>query len=223
MKRGEKLEFYMKEKGYTARSLSRESDVAYTTIRSMIENDLKNSSIDNVIKLCKALGIQVEDLLEENFNESYVAESKTDKKVITMSSTTYRYLPDVKVSAGIPSAVEGATECEMITIPDNLLGKYAGSKDIFFMRVNGESMNNVIPHDSLIAVKQATIEEIKNGDIVVFSNGYDYSVKFFYETDDKFIFKPSSTEPIFTDYILEKNSEELRLHGKVITYVVNLD
>lgn len=194
-----------------------------TTLQSILERGIGKASIDNVLKICKGLGIKADSLEQiSGYTINAVAEPKVQYK-ISIPSTTYKYLPDVKVSAGVPAIVEGATECEMITIPDNLLGKYAGSKDIFFMRVNGESMNKVIPHDSLIAVKQATVEEIKNGDIVVFSNGYDYSVKFFYETDDKFIFKPSSTEPIFTDHILDKNSEELRLHGKVVTYVVNID
>lgn len=195
-----------------------------TTLQSILERGIGKASIDNVLKICKGLGIKADSLeqISEN-NIDAVAEPKTKSNIVQLPSKTYRYLPDVKVSAGVPLVLEATTEYEAITIPDNLLGKYAGNKDIFFMRVNGESMNKVIPHDSLIAVKQATLEEIKDGDIVVFSNGYDYSVKFFYQTDDKFIFKPSSTEPIFTDYILDKNSEELRLHGRVITYVINLD
>nr|WP_275901158.1 helix-turn-helix transcriptional regulator [Paenibacillus periandrae] len=43
-------------------SLSKASGVAYTTIRSMIERDLANASIDNVLKICRTLGIDAESL-----------------------------------------------------------------------------------------------------------------------------------------------------------------
>ncbi len=213
MQRGEILTNFMDEKGYSVASVARESGVPYTTVRSMIENNLVNSSIDNVIKLCRVLGIAVEDLLEEKGT----TELKEEKR------TVYRFLPTVKISAGLPMDVECTEEVETIEIPDELLGKHAGSPDIFFMRVNGESMNKTIPHDSLIAVKSCYVEDLKNGDIVVYSNGYDYSVKFFYETNEKFIFRPNSTDPIFTDHTVDKVNEELRLHGKVITYIVNMD
>lgn len=68
MKRGEYLEKIIKEKGYTIASLSKESGVPYTTIRSMIERNLKNASIDNVIKICKVLGIKADDLAREEYN-----------------------------------------------------------------------------------------------------------------------------------------------------------
>lgn len=213
MQRGEILTNFMEEKGYSVASVARESGVPYTTVRSMIENNLVNSSIDNVIKLCRVLRIAVEDLLEEKGT----TEIKEEKRSV------YHFLPTVKISAGLPIDVECTEEVETIVIPDELLGKHAGSPDIFFMRVNGESMNKTIPHDSLIAVKSCYVEDLKNGDIVVYSNGYDYSVKFFYETNEKFIFKPNSTDPIFTDHTVEKINEELRLHGKVITYIVNMD
>lgn len=43
-------------------SLSKESGVPYTTIRSMIERNLVNASIDNVLKICSVLGIKAEEL-----------------------------------------------------------------------------------------------------------------------------------------------------------------
>lgn len=212
VKRGEKLSFYMGEKGYNPSSLAKESKVPYTTIRSMIENDLKNSSVDNVIKLCKVLGIQVEDLLYED-NIIKIEEKR---------QSSYYYIP-YKVSAGLPIEIESVQDIESITIPNELLGKHAGSKDIFFIRVNGESMNKVIPHNSLIAVKKCEVTDLKNGDIVVYSDHYNYSVKRFINLGDKVIFRPESTDPTFTEYIVEKDNPDLRLHGKVITYIVNLD
>lgn len=60
LRRGEFLTKLITDKGYTIMSLSKRSGVPYTTIRSMIERDLTNASIDNVIKISKVLGISVE-------------------------------------------------------------------------------------------------------------------------------------------------------------------
>ncbi|MCC9082569.1 S24 family peptidase [Enterococcus faecium] len=60
------------------------------------------------------------------------------------------------------------------------MGKYAGYQDVFFTKINGDSMNNVIPDGSLIAVKKIeSCDELKDGDIVVFSNDNEFSVKIY--------------------------------------------
>lgn len=48
MNRGERLKNIIEEKGYSVMSLSRESGVPYTTIRSMIERNLTNASIGHL-------------------------------------------------------------------------------------------------------------------------------------------------------------------------------
>lgn len=50
----------IEDKGYNVMSLSKASGVPYTTIRSMVERDLSNASIDNVLKICSVLGIKAE-------------------------------------------------------------------------------------------------------------------------------------------------------------------
>ncbi|EFM10135.1 immunity repressor protein [Paenibacillus curdlanolyticus YK9] len=62
LSRGEYLSKIIEEKGFNVMSLSKASGVAYTTIRSMIERDLANASIDNVLKICAILGIKAESL-----------------------------------------------------------------------------------------------------------------------------------------------------------------
>lgn len=73
MQRGEYLLKIMDEKGYNPMSLSKESGVPYTTIRSMLERNLTNASVDNVIKICRVLNISVESLYEPK-NEEYLPE-----------------------------------------------------------------------------------------------------------------------------------------------------
>lgn len=62
MERGEYLLKIMGERGYNAMSLAKASGVPYTTIRSMIERNLSNASIDNVLRIGKVLGVDAETL-----------------------------------------------------------------------------------------------------------------------------------------------------------------
>lgn len=81
MNRGEFLEKLIKDSGHTVMSLSKESGVPYTTIRSMIERNLKNASIDNVIKVTKVLGIKADDLTKEAYTEEDIIKIKEKNRL----------------------------------------------------------------------------------------------------------------------------------------------
>lgn len=80
LRRGELLLRLMEERGLNAMSLSKESGVPYTTIRSMIERDLTNASIDNVIKICKVLNVSVDVFNPANILQM---DNKTDQSVVS--------------------------------------------------------------------------------------------------------------------------------------------
>lgn len=178
-------------------------------------NGNKYPRIGNIQKMADYFGVKKSDLIED----------KSDEKVVTISK--YNYYP-VSISAGLPINVDGITndDVEQISIPDSVMRNHAGSKDVFFMKTNGESMNNVIPHDSLIAVKHTNISNLSDGDIVVYSCDHEYAVKRFYndKANKRFIFKPDSTDLSFIDNVVTyEESKNLKLYGKVVLYIVNLD
>lgn len=150
---------------------------------------------------------------------SDIEEIKNDVPIMT--SSQYAYLPTT-ISAGIPLNVESITGASQISIPDSIMGKYAGNKDIKIMKINGESMNNIMPDQSLIAVKPIELSNLKDGDIVVYSDDHEYSVKRYYNHGDKILFRPDSRDSRFTDYITTAD-DILRIHGKVVLYIVELD
>lgn len=213
MNRAELVESEMEKRGWSARDLSRASGVAYTTIRSMIERNFTNASIDNATKICKALGITVDALVSSDSDGSTLK--------LKTPSNKYAYLPTT-ISAGLPLSVDAITKAEAISIPDELMGRYAGDNNIFITRVNGCSMNKVIPDGSLIAVIPTTLDSLNNGDIVVFSDEHEYSVKYYYKQGNKLIFKPHSDNPTHFDQVFNIN-DDIAVHGKVVTYIVNLD
>ena len=222
MDRGERLKNIIEEKGYSVMSLSRESGVPYTTIRSMIERNLTNASIDNVIKICRVLGIDVESLIDQR--NGVVAEKKTS--YITKPTISLPLYGDI--AAGALSAVEPVTKdnVEYITLPKNMLGKYANRRDLFALKVNGESMNKIIPNGSYVVCKPIEIEELKEDDIVIFSHDSEYSMKRFRRDEENqlLIFSPESTDRKYHDIVIPYDTmNDLKIYAKVIWYAVTLD
>lgn len=176
-------------------------------------NGVKYPRMGNVQKMADYFGVMKSDLIEDR-----------DDVVHLPTSSQYPIYPPI--SAGLPNEVDGVTEndVEIISIPDVVMGKWAGGGDIYITRTNGESMNRIIPHDSLIAVKPIELHELKDNDIVVYRNHGEYAVKRFEKHDDKLVFRPDSTDTSFTDDVVYKeNADDLRIKGKVVLWIVTAD
>src|SRR5690625_2853588 len=202
---GENIRKLRQAKGLTQQQLADKMGASnYTTI-SKWESGANSPRGGDLVELSKLFNVSVDELLGINSNVTL----KTD----------YKFIPTA-ISAGLPIEVDGITETKTISIPDNIMGKWAGNKDIFITRVNGESMNKTIPHDSLIAVRPVSPEVLKNGDIVVYSYDGEYAVKRFYKQDNKLLFRPDSSDMTFTDLVidLENNDLDLKIKGKVVLY-----
>ena len=138
------------------------------------------------------------------------------------TSHEYKYSPE-SISAGLPLLVGGVTNYDSISIPDELMGKYAGHDDIIVSKINGDSMDKLTNDGSFIAIKPIdSADSLNNGDIVVFSHNHEYSVKCFYKHDDTLVFKPYSNNPVHYDQSFSVH-DGVVIHGKVVTYIVNLD
>lgn len=203
---------FLGQKRKTQTDMARDLGLAETTVSSWM-NCERYPRIDKIQMIADYFGVTRSDIQEEEREDNYLA-----------GIYQYPYYP-VGISAGVPLEVEACTETKKISLPDSIMGKWARTKDINVMRVNGDSMNKVIPHNSLIAVKKVELSSLKNGDIIVYSNGHQYSVKRFYndEVNDRVIFRPDSTDPIFTDHTIPyEEAKELKIQGKVVVYIVEL-
>src|SRR5690625_1159658 len=184
------------------------------TVYRYESDEIEDMSINIISDIAKILDI----------DPGYLMGWKQSQENITNVSEYY-YIP-TSISAGQPLNVEGLMEndLETIVLSDVVMGKWAGAKYVFFSRVNGESMNNVIPNLSLIACKRVSLNDLKDGDIVIFSDNNDYGVKRFYAFDNKLLFKPDSDDLKFTDYSVPINyADNVTIHGKVILYIVEAD
>lgn len=174
---------------------------------------------DNTYRLAKALNVDEGWLM--GYDVPMRPNSTKSNYAIEAKTPQYPFIPDA-VAAGIPCTIEGRKDLPTIGISDAIMGKFAGNRHIIIMRVNGESMNKVIPNGSFVAVKtDVSVENLRDGDLVVFGKTHEYSLKHFYNAGDKVIFKPNSTDLTFADHVFDKD-ETIKIVGKVVLYMVGL-
>src|SRR5690625_4635461 len=186
---GERLKHVRLKRGLTLSTIGEKIGRAEATVQRYESGDIKNLKLDMIDELAKIL----------NVNPGYLM-GWTDKEHLT---SEYPFLP-TSISAGVPLEVDALTakDVEKINISDNVMGKWAGNSEVYFTRVNGESMNRVIPHNSLIAVMSVNLEELSDGDIVVYDYDNELSVKRFYKRDNEILFRPDTDDIRFTDRVI---------------------
>lgn len=207
---GERLKAIRTKRGKTLLEVAEVLGKTEATVQRYESGNIKNPKSDTIQELADVYGVSPAYLM-----------GWTEETPLLIAESPYPYITE-PISAGLPATVDGVDDLESLSIPDKVMGKYAGHKGIQLMRINGESMNRVIPNGSLIAVKPTPIENIKDGDIVVYRDCYDYAVKRIYRAGDRVIFRPDSTDMSYTDYVTSGN-EDLNIIGKVVVYIVELD
>lgn len=181
----------------------------------LVEN-MKRSTIKQMSMI---FGVDPKWLMAFDIDEDYSTDSSHSK---------YKMFP-VSISAGCLENIDGIDTYDLVTIADEIMGKYAGRKDVILLKVNGDSMNKLIPDGAYIVVdtNKNHVTDIKDRDIVVFANnGEGYSIKRYVNDvkNERFLFKPESTDDTFTAIeVSYGNSSDLKLIGKVVKYIVSLD
>lgn len=129
------------------------------------------------------------------------------------------------VAAGALAEMESVDvwDVKNIQLPKVILPALSSYANLFAMRVNGDSMDKVIPDHSLVVVKPCEDHLYKDGDIVVFSYNGEYSLKRYRPNAMKgfILFEADSHNTDFQDIPINKDDmPEARIYGKVIFYGV---
>lgn len=207
----------IEQQNITQTELSKKTGITQSSISDWL-NGKYSPKQDKIDILSRALNVSPAYLMgwDEEPEDKVTIIGKAD------IMKTYKYIPS-SVAAGKPDNIDGQNY-QQISIPSSFLGKYANHSNLIIMKVNGDSMNKIIPNGSLIGIlPYETSYDIQDGDIVVFNDSsFDYSVKRYYKVDNKIIFKPESTSPIFTDIVYDLTEENVEIIGKVVMYNVIL-
>jgi transcriptional regulator with XRE-family HTH domain len=62
---GDNIKKLRKKKGFSQDNLARVANIPYTTLTKIESNVVKKPSVQNVAKIARALGVNIEKLLEE--------------------------------------------------------------------------------------------------------------------------------------------------------------
>ena len=205
MKFGTRLKELRKQNSITQTELGRLLGVEKSTI-SMYENGKSFPSYDTLIQIATHFNLSTDYLL-----------GVSDLSNQQQSGT-------IQISSGQPKSTPSSIGLSTLELPPLLLGKYANNDNITIMQVMGESMNKVIANGSIVAVLTGlTINDLNNGDIVVFTKNNHYTIKRFYYNSHHVVLRPDSTDFEFIDisYTIE-DAKDLPLYGKVVMYNVVL-
>lgn len=187
---------------------------SFTTIQKW-KTGMAEPPVGKLYELADILRVNIMELLGE----------ESDNNITDMPISTYKFVP-ASVSAGALTNIDSINYMPSVMIPDFMMGRYAGNRNIILMHVNGESMNNVIQNGAVIAVlTNVDLSDIHDGDIVVIKNGGDYTVKRFYNDSphQEFVFRPDSNNMAFRDIVFSYDAaDDLYLIGKVVMYNVTL-
>lgn len=106
-----------------------------------------------------------------------------------------------RIAAGAPILAEEYVE-EYIAFPKSMLPSH-NEKEVFALRVRGDSMINANIHDGDIAVILKT-SQVKDGDIVVALLGDEATLKYFYKEKDFVRLEPANPKyrPIVTKEVI---------------------
>lgn len=218
MNLGERIKKTRLSRGLTLNELAERIGKTEATIQRYESGNIKNLKNDTIEELANALNVSPAHLMGWDVRTEVI---EFPKDIFTTHLTKLPLFGSI--GAGALAVVDGVTQndVEFLAMPRQFLGRYSDCTNLFAMVVNGESMNKVIKHGSIVVAKPIEIDQYKSGDIVIFSYNNEYSLKRFApdELEGFVLFKSESDDPAFKDIPIP-NSElsSLKLYGKIVYY-----
>lgn len=205
-----RLKLLREEKGLYQADIAKFLGTSTTAI-TYYENEKRDIPTDVLKKLSVFFKVSIDYLLgesNERTSKSYSAMDLSDKLFL---------IPMVgKVPAGEPILANENIEGYLPIDP--IMYNLSSPDNLFFLKVVGESMNNIVKNGSYVLVEKQNYAE--NGDVIVaLVNGDDEAtLKRFKELDNSqfIMLEPDSTLSEYKPRIIDLKNTEFKIIGKVI-------
>lgn len=173
----------------------------------LYENEKRDIGTQTLLKLSDIFNVDIEYILgKTNIRK------KVDRNINLNIRDNIVFIPVYgSIKAGIPNFAEqeiiGTLPVDMSMLPTK------EQEEIFFLKVDGESMNTIAPNGSFVLLKKQNNAE--NGDIVVaLVNGYDATLKKYKKISDNIIMlQPLSNTDEFEDIIVDLEKTDFKILG----------
>src|SRR5690625_5853441 len=109
------LQKLLDRKGITQTQMANELNYPEMTVSNWMKAKTY-PRVDKMQEMADYFGVKRSDIEEIKSNE------------VVMTSSQYTYYPET-ISAGLPLNVDGITQADKISIPDAIMGRYAGRSD----------------------------------------------------------------------------------------------
>lgn len=186
--------------------------------RSAVTNwtsGLNAPDIELIAKIAAVYSVPLSDILEGRiYSSRALAEVEEQNKW---------------VSVPLYGAIAAGTPIEMIEAEGTFpipMAKHEEYPDAFLLRVEGESMNRVLPNGCYALVDPCSDVERDNQPYAVCVNGYDATIKRVHKLNNGFELVPDSTDPTFKPAIYDygvEGTETITPIGRVVYYVLPFD
>ncbi len=187
-----------------------EVGLSKNTIYSVLRNGIGGGSINTVLPILAALGI----------DSNWVIKNR----LIEVGQTGNEF-----VDVPLLGSIAAGTPIEMVEtershpVPAKVMEQYPDAK---LLEVKGSSMNKILPDGSYALVDPCDDIERDNQPYAVCVNGYDATIKRVHKLDNGFELVPDSTDPTYKPKVYdygEPGTETITIIGRVVYHVLPFD
>lgn len=205
----------IKEKYGSIPKFAKAVDLPPTSIYSCLERGIANTRTELSDKIYRALNIDWD-----------TAKLGNDYKCLKLKGAK----PTVDmVNVPLYGAIAAGTPIEMIPVENTQpvpARVHAAHPNAFLLKVEGESMNRVLPNGCYALVDPCDTVEHNGAPYAVCVNGYDATIKRVNKLNNGFELAPDSTDPTYTVQTFNYNepgTQTITVIGRVVYYVLPLD
>lgn len=184
----EQLKNIIVEKFGSVRQFAFKIDIPYTTVDSILKRGIDNSNVGNVIKMCKALEISIDNLLD---NHEIISNLALNNIVPTDIDNNVIKIPVYgTIKAGIP--IESQSDIiDYVEIPKDWIN---GGKKFYGLKISGDSMFPKYSENDIVIFEQNDDYELYNGkDVAVMINGTESTFKKILVNEQGIVLQPYNT------------------------------